>query len=188
MHKTSRSRLEFALLGLLIKQEKSSGYDLRKIFEKTPMATFSDSPGAIYPALKRLEQSGLVQGRIELSGSVRQCKRYRISAKGRKVFKQWLIQPIQRADVVRHTGDLSLRFAFMESVLDRKACISFLESLRVELAAYIPTLQEHLESQKQSSSLSAKLAMQCGIMGYQSMQQWVEIAIKKCRQTKNRGG
>ena len=40
-----------------------SGYDLRKIFTTTAMGSFSDSPGAIYPALARLEANGLVRER-----------------------------------------------------------------------------------------------------------------------------
>ena len=49
------SRLEGALLGLL-HGEARSGYALRKVFQDTPMLHFSDSPGSIYPALKRLER------------------------------------------------------------------------------------------------------------------------------------
>ena len=55
--------LGYALLGLL--QKPSSGYDLRKVFSSTSMKTYSDSPGAIYPALRRLEHRGLVRGTIE---------------------------------------------------------------------------------------------------------------------------
>ena len=48
--------LGYALLGLLMKP--SSGYDLRKIFSSTSMKTYSGSPGAIYPALRRLQEQG----------------------------------------------------------------------------------------------------------------------------------
>jgi DNA-binding PadR family transcriptional regulator len=47
------SILGYALLGL-IHQKPSSGYDLRKTFTETAMGSFSNSPGAIYPALARL--------------------------------------------------------------------------------------------------------------------------------------
>jgi hypothetical protein len=36
------------------------------------MGTFSDSPGAIYPALGRLERQALVRGRVEPSAGLRQ--------------------------------------------------------------------------------------------------------------------
>ena len=50
----TNSTLELALLGLL-HQKPQSGYDLRKTFATTAMRHFSDSPGSIYPALRRLE-------------------------------------------------------------------------------------------------------------------------------------
>ena len=62
MHEND-SLLGFALLGLL-EERPRSGYDLRKVFAQTAMGTFSDSPGAIYPALGRLEKRGLVRGTV----------------------------------------------------------------------------------------------------------------------------
>lgn len=67
------SLLGYALLGLL-HQRPSSGYALRRTFATMPMGTFSDSPGAIYPALRRLEQQGLVRGRLESSAGLRQSR------------------------------------------------------------------------------------------------------------------
>jgi DNA-binding PadR family transcriptional regulator len=64
--------LGYALLGLL--QKPSSGYDLRKVFSSTSMKTYSDSPGAIYPALRRLEHRGLVRGTIEEGSGMRRGK------------------------------------------------------------------------------------------------------------------
>ena len=52
---TAATRLDYALLAL-IAQEPRSGYDLRKIYALTPLAHFSDSPGAVYPSLRRLER------------------------------------------------------------------------------------------------------------------------------------
>ena len=65
----NNSLLGFALLGLIFEQPRS-GYDLRKIFTTTAMGSFSDSPGAIYPALARLEANGLVRGTVEESASL----------------------------------------------------------------------------------------------------------------------
>ena len=51
--------LGYALLGLL-HGKPASGYDLRKVFSSTSMKSYSDSPGAIYPALQQLEDEELV--------------------------------------------------------------------------------------------------------------------------------
>src|SRR5262245_46427278 len=51
------SDLELALLGF-IREEPRSGYVLRKAIADFPQ--ISDSPGAIYPALRRLKTAGLI--------------------------------------------------------------------------------------------------------------------------------
>src|SRR5258708_31023457 len=53
---STESLLGFAILGMLHARPQS-GYDLRKAFVATPMRLFSDSPGAIYPALRRDRKS-----------------------------------------------------------------------------------------------------------------------------------
>ena len=70
------STLGFALLGLL-QQQPRSGYALRRVFATTPMGHYSSSPGAIYPALRRLEQQGLVRGALDRGPSQRPKKRRR---------------------------------------------------------------------------------------------------------------
>jgi len=64
MKTDSNSKLGFALLGLLW-QSPRSGYDLRKFFSATPMNVFQRQSGAIYPALRRLEQRGFIRGQAE---------------------------------------------------------------------------------------------------------------------------
>ena len=75
MKKRTPTTLEYALLGL-VHAEPRSGYDLCKVFETTPMGHYSSSPGAIYPALKRLEGAGLVEGKVEKAGSLRPRKKF----------------------------------------------------------------------------------------------------------------
>ena len=76
------SLLGYALLGL-VQQRPSSGYDLRKMFAETAMGSFSDSPGAIYPALTRLEKRGLIRSEVEERAALRRRRLYRLTPKGR---------------------------------------------------------------------------------------------------------
>ena len=64
MKRSTTPLLGYALLRLLY-QKSRSGYDLRKVFAETAMGNYSSSPGAIYPALQRLEVDQLVLGRVE---------------------------------------------------------------------------------------------------------------------------
>jgi DNA-binding PadR family transcriptional regulator len=178
MSVTDPSLLGFALLGLLKCRQPCSGYDLRMIFARTPMGTFSDSPGAIYPALRRLEAAGLIRGTVDARFVGRPRKLYRLSAKGETALRKWLTQPVTQRDVIRGMADLSLRFSFMEQALDRDACVAFLESLVGELERYLPTLHEHLRSRGESMSTSGSLALQAGIMGYESQLAWARMALE----------
>ena len=167
--------LGLALLGLVHERSPCSGYDLRKVFAQTPMGTYSDSPGAIYPALRRLEKSGLIRGCSEPASSVRKRQLYRATPRGEAALRTWLAKPVETEDLIRRMGELSLRFAFMESVLGRRGCIVYLQSLLSALKSYVPVLQEHMKMQRGKMPLSASLALRCGIMGYQNQMAWARL-------------
>jgi hypothetical protein len=79
-----------------------------------------------------------------------------------------------------------LRFAFLERVLGLKACGPFLEALANQLTAYIPTLRKHLDIQRSTNTLSASLAMECGVMGYESQLEWVRLALDCVKRSRSR--
>lgn len=186
MSHSTASFLEFALLGLIHERQPCSGYDLRKVFAETPMGRFSDSPGSIYPALARLERAKMIHGRIEESGSVRRRKIFRLTALGSRTLKQWLGRPITSADMLRSRSELALRFAFLERVLGRQACVPFLEAMIRELAACIPALRKHLNLQRATNTLSAGLAMELGVMGYESQLAWARLALGRIKRSRSR--
>jgi DNA-binding PadR family transcriptional regulator len=177
---TMRSRvslLGYALLGLL-HQKPSSGYALRRIFATTPMGTFSDSPGAIYPALRRLERQGMVRGRVEPSAGLRRKQTFRLTPRGIAALEEWLERPLTRANVVRGMEDVMLRLAFMDQVLAPVASIRFLQSLAREIAAYLPTLHAYLSENRRQMPLSGRLALLSGIRVYEDRSRWVVDALK----------
>src|SRR5262249_14204979 len=153
------SLLAHALLALIRLRQPCSGYDLRRFFAIRPMATFSDSPGSIYPALKRLEQSGMVSCTLEENSRVRRRALYRISSTGKKALERWLERPVNAEDVLRRMPELCLRFSFLEDCLGPRACESFLESLGLSLQGHITMLQHHMKSNQSKMSRSARLAL-----------------------------
>jgi DNA-binding PadR family transcriptional regulator len=179
------SLLGRALLGLLY-QAPSSGYDIRRTFTQTPMATFSDSPGAIYPALKRLETGGLIRGQVQNS-SGRRRKVFRLTTAGVSSLKHWLRQPVTHDDVVRRTDELMLRFGFMEQVVGEANVVAFLKALRQELSAYIPSLREYLNAHQSEMPRSGRLALESGVRGYETLLEWSKHAITNY-ETEAKGG
>ena len=175
---TDGSILGFALLGLL-HGKPQSGYDLRKVFATTAMGSFSDSPGAIYPALARLEKQGKIRGKVEESAGVRRKRTYLLTPKGKAAFRDWLAQPITRDDIVHRIGELMLRFAFMGGIVEPRQIARFLRDLEREIAAYIPTLEEFIATQRRQMSLSGRLALECGIQEYLARLEWARSAAAR---------
>ena len=179
------SLLGFALLGLLQEQPRS-GYDLRKVFATTAMGSFSDSPGAIYPALKRLEARGLIRGQIEESAGLRRRQIFRNTPKGLAKLKTWLKRAITHDDVMRRIGELMLRFAFIDQTLGPAATESFLAEYAKTLAEYVPSLHEFHRTTANNMPMSARLAFESGIEEYEVRLKWARTSLA-LYQRENRG-
>lgn len=169
------SILGYALMGM-VQKHPASGYDLRKLFTRTPLASFSDSPGAIYPALQRLEARGLIRGTIE-GPRLRSRKMFRLTAAGNVELKRWLKLPARRQDVVSRMGELILRFSLMDGVVPETVPIRFLSTLVTELSTYVSELQSFLQYPQPGTPLSGRLAMESGVRGYVAQLEWAKDAL-----------
>jgi DNA-binding PadR family transcriptional regulator len=150
--------LELAVLGLLAEQPLH-GYELKKRLSETLGPLWGISFGSLYPALRRLQQSGAIEevgeipttaARAVPSGSLdgelasarlrrrtlptrRTRRAYRITEHGRAVFAELLTS--EAADDDR-TFALKLSFC---RYLDRPARLAFLERRRAQLAQRLAT-------------------------------------------------
>ena len=170
--------LSYALLGLL-HQEPRSGYDLRKIFETTPMAHYSGSPGAIYPALRKLEKQRLIKGSVDRRRSLRPRQVFRPSSAGTEAFRSWLAGDIQRDDVIWHVDELMLRFAFHSFLESNAATREFLRSFVREMAGYLLELHEQLKMMPPETPIHGRLALESGIELYKAHCRWARKALKR---------
>jgi DNA-binding PadR family transcriptional regulator len=170
------SSLELALLGL-IAQAPRSGYELCRIFETSPMMHYSASPGAIYPALKRLDRRGLLLGQVERSDALRPVRTYRISDTGRDAIVSWVSLPIKRDDLIWRSDELMLRFAFMGQHVDLEATSRFLTELVEVIDAYVSELEAHHRGMPEGGSPHGRLALEQGLDSYRSMAAWARRAL-----------
>jgi DNA-binding PadR family transcriptional regulator len=173
-----RSTLEYALLGL-IRGRPQSGYDLRKVFEETAMAGYSGSPGAIYPALRRMEGRGwIATNASEPTGRRRQ--EYRLAESGRDALADWLALPVTREDVALRLPELMLRFVFL--AFDESGFLTplFLDQFRSHVADYM----DELCSQRDELPLTAhaRLALECGISSLEAHRLWAVAARDELKQ------
>ena len=175
------STLEMALAGLL-KQKPQSGYDLRKTFATTAMRHYSDSPGSIYPALRRLEGRGWIAvnpgHRPALEGRGRTV--YQLTQAGVGALVNWLSLPITRDDVIWRTPELMLRFAFMDGNVPPGTILDFLDRFAREQAAYLDELRANLKE------MSSKFPLHTGVLAFQAGIQAMEAQLAWARQARAR--
>ena len=176
--KADVSTLSLAILGL-ISQRPLTGYDLRKVFATTPMGHFSSSPGAIYPALRRIEEAGWIRRDTPEGRTRRPRMVYEITVRGRNVLKGHLSQPVTEEDVIWHMDDLMMRFAFMDGVVGREMAVRFLRDFAARIDAHVADLRSYFESAKSILPECGRLAMENGIQSYEMNAQWARRAIQE---------
>jgi len=71
-----------SLLLCLLQQQPMYGYQIVKELESRSQGYFKFKEGTLYPALHRLEKSGLIMGRWQMLPNGRQRRYYYITAKG----------------------------------------------------------------------------------------------------------
>lgn len=168
--------LGYALLGLL-HQGPRSGYDLRKVFATTALGNYSSSPGAIYPALARLERAGLVESAVDRSRSLRPRQLYRPTRAGSASMRRWLTQAITREDVERRVDELMLRFAFLWILDDRPQTERFLLELAEQADAYVAELKRQRRLHPPETPIQPRLALEAGIEQYRASARWARKAL-----------
>lgn len=176
MKRKEPTPLEFALLGLL-HQTPMSGYDLRKVLITTALGNYSSSPGAIYPALGRLEKLRLIKGREDRKKSLRPRKLFQPTAEGRRVFSDWLTRDVTREDVIRGLDSLMLRFAFHWVLASPQASSRLLEGLVREIEAYLKELAGQKKIFPQEAPVHPRLALEAGIEQYRATARWARKAL-----------
>ena len=83
-----------SLLLCLLAQRRMYGYQIIKELEQRSEGYFRFKEGTLYPALRRLEVAGLIQGKWQMLPSGRQRKYYHLTDKGNSILvekrAQWL--------------------------------------------------------------------------------------------------
>lgn len=175
MSESKLTLLGYILLGLIRKQP-SSGYELQRLFATTPLMNYSHSPGAIYPALRRLKEQKLIVEEVAKSGArVRRVQA--VTATGLQRLRAWLGGPVSDAEVTRDVGLLMVRFSLMDSAFGRKRSLEFLREAEPKLAEQTARLKAFFRTNGPKMPLSGRLALDFGVRSYDSLLRWTRDAI-----------
>jgi DNA-binding PadR family transcriptional regulator len=147
------------------------------IFETTAIGNYSSSPGAIYPALGRLEKRGLIEGVVDDSQALRPKKVFRPTSDGGRTLRRWLRAVITKDDVQRRLDELMLRFAF-HSLLDAQASRDFLNGLAGATDEYLAELKGQRKIFSDDEPPHGRMAFEFGIERYRACARWARKGLR----------
>ena len=159
---------------LLFLAEGQSGYDVRILFQSTPIGLFSDSPGVIYPALARLERQGLLRG--EAQASARKRRIFRRTEAGEAALDLWLRAPIDQQVVARRPQEIELRYVLIAIRLGGGAARPFLVEAARAYQARIAELEAFRDANRAMGPISID-ALGLGIDLFRTRLEWCRSTL-----------
>lgn len=172
--------LEYIVIGL-ISMEPQSGYSVINYFEEGQYS-WSASPGSIYPMLKRLEKSGMIEGTLEIESETRQRKMYSLTEIGEALLDDWLREIPKMRPFYEQRELAMLRFQFMENRFNIAQIVEwlngYLDTVRLTDAHRL-SYQEALIAALQETgkgSIHRQLLMESTMMELNTMRTWLEMA------------
>ena len=124
--------IENAILGLL-SWRPLSGYDLKKIFEDSPILYWSGNNNEIYRTLVKLHQEGLVTRELQPQENLPARKIYTLTPQGRSVLERWAAATPELPHQ-RHTLLIQLAWG---DLLENEALDGLLEAYEDEVATQL---------------------------------------------------
>jgi DNA-binding PadR family transcriptional regulator len=114
-----------------------SGYDIKRVVDRSTRFFWAASYGQIYPELRRLEQDGLIEGEDAPSGG-RSRRVYKLTKAGRDALREWLFG----STVTIELRDESLLRLFFADFLPREEALVLLEGRKRGHEEYLQILRE----------------------------------------------
>ena len=189
-----RTPLQNALM-CLIARAPMTGSELTRLLTRYPLAGSGKSPGAVYPALHRLADAGLVFGRPRWTRTGRSWEvraRLRRSAAGGPPVRRergtvqefglsrdgvvhlraWVTRRVTRTEVLERPEHLLLRFSFCTGLSGPTAARRLALQCRRVCRAMAVELADEIEAEGDMASPSARLAMECSLALLETRVQW----------------
>ena len=153
-----------------------SGYDIKRVVDRSTRFFWAASYGQIYPELRRLEEEGLIEGEDAPSGG-RSRRVYKLTKAGRDALREWLFG----STVTIEYRDESLLRLFFADSLPREDALLLLEGRKKGHEQYLEILRaiENLPGGKDPDFVD--LVLRWGIEFNEWGAQWCEKHLKRLR-------
>jgi len=91
------TELEGAVLSEIHHRRHDTAFQVRRAFQSSPSIEWSGSAGAVYPAIRRLAEAGLIDTAAITTG--RKGTRLAVSSLGIEALEAWMCDPLRAASV-----------------------------------------------------------------------------------------
>lgn len=175
--------LKYAILGLLCRYPMT-GYEIAKEFNSELAEFWYANHSQIYPELKKLNEEGLVNYDIEISGEILEAKRYTITEEGYKDFTKWLNKDEKMQKTPKDIFRLRMYFS---GNLNMETRIRLLESQHLQHHKRLNTLKKKYEQYSEvpprdSDRFGDFLVLRGAIMRQENIIAWLEECIGYCKE------
>lgn len=172
--------VEFILLGL-IRQTPIHTYDLAKKLESDEELSilWRFNQSQLYAILEKLEKNGLIESRITAGAAFPFRKVYFLTAKGEKLFQQWIAAPVEQPHMLRSTFLAKLYFlkdapfAQFETVIREQIaiCEDWMEKFNRRVEALPP------------EAVYQRMVFDFRIKSLEAMLKWLRACLETQRKT-----
>lgn len=80
---------EGTLLAFIVRGEPITAYQIKKIYEESPVSNFNTSTGKIYPMIRRLSEAGYLRARA-VKGDARGTEQLTTTKEGKEAVRTWI--------------------------------------------------------------------------------------------------
>lgn len=154
------------ILGMLATGPKS-GYDIKRLVDRSTRFFWSASYGQIYPELRALEEGGLVRGERASRGG-RSRTAYELTPDGVDALRGWLTSSRELTHEVRDEGILKL---FFSGVLEREEQLAVVAAMRARYEGLATRLRDEVLPLAAADGFPA-LTAECGVALYERLAEW----------------
>jgi DNA-binding PadR family transcriptional regulator len=130
---------EGSLLALVLRSQPITAYQVLKVYERSPVSSFNESKGSVYPLIRRLKERGLLLAR-QVEGDGRNSERLSCSKAGKEAVRRWVMQ-VRPAHVLLDDPLRTKVISF--GLLDREEQLEWLARVRAIVAAKIEEIEAY---------------------------------------------
>lgn len=175
--------LEHAILGF-INYKPFSGYDLKKLFDRSVHHFWPADQSQIYRTLSRLSEQGWALMEVVAQENRPSRKVFQITEEGKLELRRWLSAPLP----LEECRSASLIQVFFAGQLEDEGILAIFrrqaELLRGLLSVYqVPASVEQYQHQVDSprESFFWMLTLECGVTMARAQLEWVEGVIQRIK-------